>query len=205
MNDTHRIYFERLNVQQGDRGFFAFRHFAALKKLNIHGQGFRLFFRSNFEIILVNFRKFRKCTRILRNLGIFSGESMADEALNIGSLRAGPSWVEDTTSAPTRYVVSDTRTLTVHRVPTEPPKQPLDGETEKGVTFASASPRSRWRPDATTLNTPPSFLKPLGRSTTTMRLENTPRSSRRLPPHSSPDSEACADGSQASSPKRASY
>ena len=94
---------------------------------------------------------------------------MVDEALNISSVRAGPSWVEDTTIAPARYVVSDTRRLTVHQVTTELPKQPLDGETEKGVTFASASPREGWSSEASSLNTPPSFRKPLGRSTTALR------------------------------------
>ena len=98
-----------------------------------------------------------------------SWNSALDEALDISSVRAGPSWVEDTTSAPTRYVVSDTRRLTVHEVTAELPKQPSDGETEKGVTFASGPPQDEWSPEATKLNTPPSFRKPLGRSTTALR------------------------------------
>ena len=66
-------------------------------------------------------------------------------------------------------MVSDTRRLTVHKVTAELPKQPSDGETEKGVTFASAPSRDEWSPDATSLNTPPSFSKPLGRPTTALR------------------------------------
>ena len=94
-----------------------------------------------------------------------SWDSMVDEVLDISSVRSGQSWVEDTTSAPVHYVVSDTRRLTVHQVTTELPKQPLNGETEWGVRFTLASPRDEWSPEATSFNTPPSFRKPLGRST----------------------------------------
>ena len=52
-------------------------------------------------------------------------------------------------------------------------KQSLDGETEKWVTFASAPPQDDWSPEATSLNTPPSFRKPLGRSATALRPAGT--------------------------------
>ena len=81
--------------------------------------------------------------------------------LDISSVRAGPSWVKNTASAPTRYIVSDKRRLTVLQVMAKFPKQPSDEETKKGVTFASASPRGGWSPKATSLNTPQLFRKPL--------------------------------------------
>ena len=102
-----------------------------------------------------------------------SWNSMVDEALHISSLRTGPSWVEDTASAPRRYVVSDTRRLTAHQATTEMPKQPLDGETGKGVTFALAPPQDEWSPETTSLKTPPLFSKPLGCSTNASRPTGT--------------------------------